>query len=117
MGSMVEFGVPLTVGEVALLREMVRVFFGDRDPVGVDQVAISEATPATGHRFFPVPAEVLATDAARIPPRLDFTGRPADSLWDLPPERRWLARLCSGRLRAAVAYRVGTFETRLRVGA
>jgi hypothetical protein len=90
-GSMVEFAVPLTVGEVALLREMVRVFFGDRDPVGIDQVAISEQTPATGHRFFPVPAGVLATDAARIPPLLDLTGRPTDSLLDLPAELSELA--------------------------
>ena len=85
MGSVVEFGVPLTVGEVALLREIERTVFGD-DPVGTDVVAISEETPGTGHRFFPVSEGVLATDAERIPPRLDLTGRPGEDLWDLPPD-------------------------------
>ncbi|MDI6104820.1 hypothetical protein QLQ12_40150 [Actinoplanes sp. NEAU-A12] len=84
MGSMVEFGEPLTAGDVALIREIVLAFFG-RDPVAVDRVRIVDEVPVTGHRFFPAPAEVLATDAARIPPRLDLTGRPGDNLWELPP--------------------------------
>lgn len=83
-GGVAELGVPLAVGEVALLREMARTVF-DRDPLRVDEVAISAEVPGTDHRFFPVPADVLATDAARIPPRLDFTGGPGDDLWDLPP--------------------------------
>ncbi len=85
MGAMVVLAVPLTVGEVALLREIERTVFGD-DPEGTDRVMISEETPATGHRFFPVPEGVLATDAERIPPRLDLTGRPGEDLWDLPPD-------------------------------
>lgn len=83
-GSVVEFGVPLTVGEVALLREIHSAVFGAPDPVGVDLVEISEETPPSGHRFFPVPGAVLATDGARIPARLDLTG--SEDLWDLPPE-------------------------------
>jgi len=84
LGSMVEFGQPLTAGDVALIREVVLAFFG-REPVAVDRVRIVDEVPGTGHRFFPAPAEVLATDAARIPPRLDLTGRPGDNLWELPP--------------------------------
>ncbi|GLW32366.1 hypothetical protein [Actinoplanes regularis] len=83
-GSAVEFGVPLTNGEVALLREMTRAFL-DEDPMALDLVTLTEETPLPRYRFFPVPAEVLATDADRIPPRMDFTGRPGESLWELPP--------------------------------
>jgi hypothetical protein len=84
-GSMVELGVPLAVGEVALLREIRMAFFDDPDPVGVDMITLSEDVPETAHRFFPVPADVLVTDAARIPARLDLTGRPSELLMDLPP--------------------------------
>ncbi|GAA0479065.1 hypothetical protein Aca07nite_68330 [Actinoplanes capillaceus] len=84
-GAAAELGVPLTTGQVALLRETVATFFGDREPMRIAQVRISEETPALTYRFFPVPADVLATDAARIPPRLDLSGRPGDDLWDLPP--------------------------------
>lgn len=83
MGSVVEFEVSLAAGEVALLREIERAVFGD-DPVGVDEVVISEEVPATDYRFFPVPEGVLASNAARIPPRLDFSGA-GELLSDLPP--------------------------------
>jgi hypothetical protein len=83
-GAAVELGLPLTVGEVALLREMARTVFG-QDPVGIDQVVISAETPGTDHRFFPVPEGVLATEGGRIPPRLNFTGAPDGDLWELPP--------------------------------
>lgn len=94
MGSMVEFDEPLTAGDVALIREVVLAFFG-RDPVAVDRVRIVEEVPATGHRFFPAPGEVLATDAFRIPPRLDLTGRPGDNLWELPPALAGLGDLAT----------------------
>lgn len=84
-GAMAELGVPLTTGQAALLREMVGTFFGGREPMRIEQVRISEEVPVSPHRFSPVPAGVLATDAARIPPRLDLSGRPGDDLWDLPP--------------------------------
>lgn len=84
-GGVAELGVPLTAAEVALLREVVRFCWGEREPLRVDEVVIADGTPATGHWFAPVPADVLASDAARIPPRLDLTGRAEDSLWDLPP--------------------------------
>jgi len=90
--SMVELGVSLTVGEVALLREIGRVFW-DSDPMYIDEVPISEERAETGHRFFPVSEQVLATDAERIPRRLDLTGRPGDDLWDLPPELAGLSDL------------------------
>ena len=61
-------------------------FFGDPDPVGIDMIAVAEDLPETGHRFFPVPGDVLASDAARIPARLDLTGRPTELLMDLPPD-------------------------------
>ncbi|MBW6436340.1 hypothetical protein KZ829_21610 [Actinoplanes hulinensis] len=84
-GATAELGVPLTTGQVALLRETVATFFGGREPMRIDGVRIAEEIPATAHRFSPVPADVLATDGARIPPRLDLSGRPGDDLWDLPP--------------------------------
>ncbi|GGN18916.1 hypothetical protein FHR83_004009 [Actinoplanes campanulatus] len=84
-GAVADLGVPLTTGQVALLRETVGTFFGGREPMRIEQVRISDEIPAPSHRFFPVPADVLATDAARIPPRLDLSGRPGDDLWDLPP--------------------------------
>jgi hypothetical protein len=78
-GSMVEFGLSLTSDEAAFLREM-------REPIGIERIPISDETPSTDYDFFPVGAEVLATDAARIPARLDFTGSPSDDLWDLPSD-------------------------------
>jgi hypothetical protein len=87
IGGMADQGLSLTAGEVALVREMTRAVFG-RDPVWMEEgqeVAVSAETPGTDHRFFPVPAEVLATDAARIPATLDFTGGAGMPLLDLPP--------------------------------
>jgi hypothetical protein len=87
IGGVADRGLSLTVGEVALVREMTRAVFG-RDPVWMEEgqdVAVSGETPGTDHRFFPVPAEVLATDAARIPATLDFTGGAGVPLLDLPP--------------------------------
>jgi hypothetical protein len=83
-GSTAQFRVPLTNGEVALLREMSQAFLGE-DPMTLHLVTLAEQTPLPHYRFFPAPAEVLATDADRIPPRMDLTGRPGDSLWELPP--------------------------------
>ncbi|WP_229071627.1 hypothetical protein [Actinoplanes sp. DH11] len=82
-GTTAELRVPLTAGEVALLRELVLLLHGDREPMRIEQVVVAERTPASAHRFFPVPAEVLATDAARIPAHLDLSG--TDDLWQLPP--------------------------------
>jgi hypothetical protein len=84
-GGVVEVGVSLTADDVAVLREVTRAVFG-RDPMYIEQVTVVPETPASGHRFFPVPAGVLATDPARIPPRLDLTGCPGDDFWTLPPE-------------------------------
>lgn len=80
-------GLSLTAGEVALAREITRMVYG-RDPIWLEEgpeIVISEETPGTDHRFFPVPAEVLTTDAPRIPAALDFTGGPGMPLLDLPP--------------------------------
>lgn len=84
-GSMVEFGLSLTPGEVTFLHDIPMRFSDDRGPIGIDRIPISDETPPTGHVFRPVGAEVLATDAARIPDRLDLTDGPSDDLWDLPP--------------------------------
>lgn len=86
-GGLGELGVAVTGGELALLREMTRVVYG-RDPVWLEnglELPVAERTPPTDHRFFPVPADVLVTDAGRVPPHLDLTGRAGDDLWDLPP--------------------------------
>jgi hypothetical protein len=84
-GGAAVHGLTLPVGDVALLRE-VMLAYADREPQGIAEVPIAEAVPATGHRFFPVPGEVLAANATRIPPRLDLTGGASDDPWDLPPQ-------------------------------
>jgi hypothetical protein len=86
-GGLGELGVPVTPGEIALLREMTRSVYG-RDPVWLESghdLAVDGQTPPTEHSFRPVPPDLTATDGDRMPPHLDLTGRPGDDLWELPP--------------------------------
>jgi hypothetical protein len=82
-GGAAGHGLTLPLEDVALLRELMYTY-ADREPLGVDGIPIAQAVPATGHRFAPVPGEVLAAHAARIPPRLDLTGGASDDLRVLP---------------------------------
>lgn len=80
-----ELGVPLTTSDLALLREVTLAVQGS-DPWGAELVTVTEQLPAPAFRFFPAPADVLATDAARIPRSLDLTDRPGTTLLDLPTQ-------------------------------
>lgn len=53
--AVVALEVPLTAGDVALLREVESQFYGSPDPDGVERVPITAEIPATGHRFEPGP--------------------------------------------------------------
>ncbi|GAA2911446.1 hypothetical protein Acy02nite_89770 [Actinoplanes cyaneus] len=78
-----ELGVSLTTEDFSLLREVTLAVQGT-DPWGAELVTVTEQLPAPDFRFFPVTADVLATDATRIPRTLDLTDRPGNTLLDLP---------------------------------
>jgi hypothetical protein len=87
-GALAETGVTLTAAEVELLRRVL-VALGDPpsdSPVRLDEVAVSEVTPATGHRFVPASPDLLAVAGERLPANLDLTGGASESLWDLPED-------------------------------
>ncbi|MEN3307398.1 MAG: hypothetical protein V7603_3600 [Micromonosporaceae bacterium] len=77
------FGVSMPAADLALLREIVRVFGGGGEPQLVDEVPTSEAVPPTGHRFDPASPEVMAAAGGRIPARLDLAGGGPAALADL----------------------------------
>lgn len=78
--SAAELGVSLTAAETRLLREVLATLGDDQAPTGTDQVTISEATPATDHRFIPVPPQLM--DRV-ISDTLDLTAGPPPGLADL----------------------------------
>jgi hypothetical protein len=88
----VELGVPLTRAGVDAARAMIGP---ERDPVGLDLVTFVDAVPETGHRFTPIPPDVLDRAGDRIPAVLDLTGGEPEELIDLPPELAHLTDLAN----------------------
>ncbi|WP_344831118.1 hypothetical protein [Nonomuraea dietziae] len=80
----VELGVPLTAQEVEILRDLFVALGIEGEPTGVDQVAITDTTRGTGHRFSPVSPEVA--QHVRVPAALDLTAEIPAELADLQEE-------------------------------
>ncbi|MEE6263188.1 hypothetical protein [Plantactinospora sonchi] len=92
----VQYAVPVTPADKELLdRILILLDVPGDEPQLFDRVPVAEQPPAPGpFRFLPVPPEVAARAADRIPERLDLTNGEAElPLTDLPTDLAYLEDL------------------------